>query len=173
LSDKHPATPLSAVELLASKHDVSQFDCGQHASLTEWLKRYARMNQASGDSRTYVVHRESIVAGYYSLAPGSISRREATARASKSAPEPIPIVLLARLAVDKREQGQGLGSALLKDALQRAYAGAEIIGGRAILVHAIDSAAAAFYRKYGFEGCPGLDLHLMLLMKDMRASLQL
>ena len=75
--------------------------------------------------------------------------------------------------MDKREQGQGLGSALLKDALQRAYAGAEIIGGRATLVHAIDSAAAAFYRKYGFETCPGLDLHLMLLMKDMRASLRL
>ena len=90
-------------------------------------------------------------------------------RASKSAPEPIPVVLLARLAVDRREQGQGLGSALLKDALQRAYAGAEIIGGRAILVHAIDAEAAAFYRKYGFESCP----HLMLLMKDLRASLGL
>jgi GNAT superfamily N-acetyltransferase len=89
------------------------------------------------------------------------------------APEPIPIVLLARLAVDKREQGHGLGSGLLKDALQRAYAGAEIIGGRAILVRAIDAAAAAFYRKYGFESCPGLELHLMLLIKDLRATLGL
>jgi len=135
------------------------------------VKRIARMNQSSGDTRTYVVHRHLSVVDYYSLAPGSISRKEATARARKSAPEPIPIVLLARLAVDQREQGLGLGSALLKDALQRAYAGAEIIGGRAILVHAIDAAAAAFYRKFGFESCPGLETHLMLLMKDLRATL--
>jgi GNAT superfamily N-acetyltransferase len=163
--------PRSAVELLASNHDVSQFDCGKHVSLSDWLKRFARMNQASGDTRTYVVHRNLRVVGYYSLAPGSVSRKVATARASKSAPEPIPIVLLARLAIDKEEQGQGLGSALLKDALQRAYAGAEIIGGRAVLVHAIDAEAAAFYREYGFESCPGLELHLMLLMKDLRATL--
>lgn len=130
------------------------------------------MNQASGDTRTYVVHRSSRVVGYCSIAPGRVSRKEATVRASKSAPEMIPIVLLARLAVDKEEQGQGLGSALLKDALQRAYAGAEIIGGRAVLVHAIDAEAAAFYRKFGCEGCPGLELHLMLLMKDLRATLR-
>jgi GNAT superfamily N-acetyltransferase len=172
LSDPQSKPPLSKVELLISEHDLSQFDCGKHASLTDWLKRFARMNQASGDTRTYVVHRNLRVVGYYSLAPGSISRKEATTRASKSAPEPIPIVLLARLAVDRAEQGQGLGSALLKDALQRAYAGAEIIGGRAILVHAIDADAAAFYRKYGFESCPGLELHLMLLMKDLRAMLR-
>jgi GNAT superfamily N-acetyltransferase len=159
--------------VLTSDHDVSQFDGGKHASLTDWLKRFARMNQASGDTRTYVVHRNLGVVGYYSLAPGSVSRKEATARASKSAPEPIPIVLLARLAVDKGEQGQGLGSALLKDALQRSYAGGEIIGGRAVLVHAIDADAAAFYRKYGFEPCPSLELHLILLMKDLRATLGL
>ncbi len=166
-----PKPPLSSVELLTTDHDVSQFDCGKHVSLSEWLKRFARMNQASGDTRTYVVHRNLRVAGYYSLAPGSVSRKEATVRASKAAPEPIPIVLLARLAVDKAEQCQGLGSALLKDALQRAYAGAEIIGGGAVLVHAIDVEAAAFYRTYGFESCPGLELHLMLLMKDLRATL--
>ena len=131
------------------------------------------MNQASGDTRTYVVHRDLRVVGYYWLAPGSVSRKQATARASKSAPEPIPVVLLARLAVDKAEQHQGIGSALLKDALQRAYAGAEIIGGRAVLVHAIDAEAAAFYCKYGFESCPGLELHLKLLMKDFRATLRL
>jgi GNAT superfamily N-acetyltransferase len=171
LNESEANSPLSAIELLTADHDVSQFDCGKHVSLTDWLKRFARMNQASGDTRTYVVHRKHRVVGYYSLAPGSVSRKEATARASKSAPEPIPIVLLARLAIDKAEQGQGLGSALLKDALQRAYAGAEIIGGRAVLVHAIDDEAAAFYRKYGFEPCPGLELHLMLLMKDLRATL--
>ncbi len=82
-------------------------------------------------------------------------------------------MLLARLAVDKEEQGQGLGSALLKDALRRAFAGAEIIGGRAVLVHAIDPEAAAFYRSFGFETCPGLELNLMLLMKDLRATLEI
>ncbi len=173
MSDAPTKPPLSPVELLAADHDISQFDCGKHPSLNDWLKRFARMNQASGDTRTYVVHRDLTVVGYYSLAPGSVSRRQATARAGKSAPEPVPIVLLARLAVDKTEQGQGLGSALLKDALLRAYAGAEIIGGRAILVHAIDAQAAEFYRKYGFESCPGLELHLMLLLKDLRASLGL
>ncbi len=173
MNESPPKPPLSSVELLSCDHDVSQFDCGKHASLTDWLKRFARMNQASGDTRTYVVHRNHRVVGYYSLAPGSVSRKEATARAGKSAPEPIPIVLLARLAVDRGEQGQGLGSALLKDALQRACAGAEIIGGRAVLVHAIDADAATFYRKYGFESCPGLELHLMLLMKDLLATLGL
>ena len=172
MNDPH-VKPLSAVELLTSEHDVSQFDCGEHPSLTDWLKRFARMNQAAGDTRTYVVHRDQRVVGYYSLAPGSISRKKATVRASKAAPEPIPIVLLARLAVDKEEQGRGLGAALLKDALQRAYAGAKIIGGRAVLVHAIDAEAATFYRKYGFEPCPGLALHLLLLMKDLRSTLGL
>jgi GNAT superfamily N-acetyltransferase len=171
LNEAQTKPPLSTVELLTSRHDLSQFDCGKHASLTDWLKRFARMNQASGDTRTYVVHRDLRVAGYYSLAPGSVSRKQAPLRAGKAAPEPIPIVLLARLAVDKQEQGQGLGPALLKDALQRAYAGAEILGGRAVLVHAIDAEAAAFYRHYGFESCPGLELHLMLLMKDLRATL--
>ena len=171
MSERHAKHPLSAVELLNSRHNVTEFDCGMHPSLTEWLKRFAMMNQASGDTRTYVVHREWKVVGYYSLAPGSVARKEATARASKAAPEPVPVVLLARLAVDRREQGQGLGAALLKDALRRAYAGAQIIGGRALVVHAIDAEAAAFYRRYGFESCPALELHLMLLMKDLRASL--
>lgn len=165
--------PLKEVELLTSEHDLSSFDCERHPSLNLWLKRFALMNQSSGDSRTYVVKRGEKVVGYYSLAPGSISRRDATARAAKAAPDPIPMVLLARLAVDKTEQGQGLGKALLKDALKRAYAGAEIIGGRAILVHAIDQKAADFYGYFGFEACPEIELHRMLLMKDVRKSLGL
>jgi GNAT superfamily N-acetyltransferase len=172
LSEPYEKPPLSAVELLTSKHDVGEFDCRKHPSLNDWLLRFARMNQASGDTRTYVIHRNFRVVGYYSLAPASISRKVAAARASKSAPEPVPVILLARLAVDKEHQGQGLGKALLKDALRRAYAGAQIIGGRAILVHAIDAEAAAFYReKAGFESCPGMELHLMLPMKDLRATL--
>ena len=165
--------PLGDVELLRAEHEVSSFDCERHPSLNLWLKRFALMNQTSGDARTYVVERDEKVVGYYSLAPGSISRKEATARAAKAAPDPVPVVLLARLAVDKSEQGQGLGKALLKDALKRAYAGAEIIGGRAILVHAIDQEAAEFYARFGFEACPEIELHRMLLMKDLRKSLGL
>ncbi len=129
------------------------------------------MNQSSGDSRTYVVHRAMRVVGYYSLAPGSISTRLATVRAAKFAPDPVPIVLLARLAVDEAEQGRGLGSSLLKDSLQRALAGAEIIGGRAVLVHAMDASAVSFYTRYGFETCQASEFHLMLLMKDIKAAL--
>jgi GNAT superfamily N-acetyltransferase len=159
------------VELLASHHAIADFDCGKHPSLSDWLKRFALMNQTGGDTRTYVVQENSCVLGYYSLAPGSVAKSQAISRAAKSAPDPIPVLLLARLAVDKHQQGKGLGKAILKDALLRAYAGAQIIGGRAVLVHAIDAEAAAFYRKFGFESCPGLDLHLMILMKDIRVSL--
>jgi GNAT superfamily N-acetyltransferase len=163
--------PLSVVELLGKEHDTSEFDCLKHASLNIWLKRMALMNQRSGDTRTYVVHRNLRVVGYYSLAPGSVSKISATSRAAKSAPDPIPIVLLARLAVDKTEQGTGLGAALLKDSLQRAVAGAEIIGGRAVLVHAIDPEAASFYKKYGFETCVASEFHLMMLIKEIKALL--
>jgi GNAT superfamily N-acetyltransferase len=171
-STENAQPPLSSVELLDKSHEITQFDCGKHPSLTQWLKRFA-LNQASGDTRTYVVHRSKRVVGYCSLAPGSIAKANATARASKSAPDPIPVVLLARLAVDISEQGKGLGSALLKDALLRGIAGADILGGRAILVHAIDSGAAKFYARFGFESCPVSDLHLLLLIKDVRLSLGL
>jgi len=133
----------------------------------------ALMNQRSGDTRTYVVHRGLRVVGYYSLAPGSVAKKPASERSAKSAPDPVPIVLLARLAVDKAEQGMGLGSALLKDSLQRALAGAQIIGGRAVLVHAIDADAASFYRKYGFEPSPASEFHLMLPINDIRRNLSL
>ena len=133
----------------------------------------ALMNQKSGDTRTYVVARALRVVAYYSLAPGSIAKSSASPRAGKSSPDPIPIILLARLAVDQCEQGMGLGAALLKDSLQRALAGAEIIGGRAVLAHAIDADAVSFYTKYGFEPCPASEFHLMLLMKDVKAALAL
>lgn len=138
-----------------------------------WLKRFALMNQKSGDSRTYVVHRAMHILGYFSLAPGSIARAAAIPRAGRSAPDPIPVILLARLAVDRTAQGKGLGAALLKNSLQRALGGAEIIGGRAMLVHAIDADAASFYQKYGFESCPASEFHLMLLLKDIRNSIEL
>jgi len=165
--------PLSSVELLAKHHVAGEFDCKKHPSLNEWLKRFALVNQQSGTARTYVVHRNNRVVGYYSLCPGSVLREEATERVAKHQPAyPIGIILLARLAVDYSEQGQGLGQALLKDALLRASQAADIIGARAVLVHAIDEEARKFYMHFDFEPCPVNDLHLLLLMKDLRALIR-
>jgi GNAT superfamily N-acetyltransferase len=165
--------PLSQVEPLARPHDVSQFDCAAHPSLNDWLKRFAFTNQQNETSRTYVVHRALRVVGYFSIATGSVLREAASARVAKGlANHPVPVLLLTRLAVDKSEQGRGLGKALLKDALHRLAQAADIVAARAVLVHAIDSAAADFYRHFGFEPMPGNDLHLMLLMKDLRALIR-
>ncbi len=164
--------PLSAVEPLARSHELSQFDCGAHISLSDWLQRFAWVNQQSETSRTYVVHRANRVVAYYSIAAGSVRREDAPPRVAKGlANHPVPVILLTRLAVDNTEQGAGLGKALLKDALIRIAAAADIVGARAVLVHAIDAEAAAFYRHFGFQPSSADDLHLMLLMKDLRASL--
>ncbi len=164
--------PLSAVERLSNVHDVSRFDCGRHVSLNLWLQKYALLNQANDSARTYVVHRANVVVGYYTISAGSIARERATARSAHGlANHPVPVSLLARLAVDKNEQGSGLGSALLKDALLRIEPAADVLGIRAVLVHAIDAEARAFYERYEFEPCPEDELHLMLLMKDLRRML--
>jgi GNAT superfamily N-acetyltransferase len=165
--------PLSPVEALVLFHELDAFDCGIHTSLNVWLKRFAWINQQNESSRTYVVHRASRVVACYSLATGSVTWEEAPARVSKGlAHHPIPVILVTRLAVDKSEQGMGLGKAMLKDALARIANAAAIVGARAALVHAMDTGAAAFYRQYGFEQLPANELHLMLLMKDLRASLR-
>jgi GNAT superfamily N-acetyltransferase len=168
LNDKHL---LSAVEPLDESHALDQFDCGEHKSLTTWLKRFARINQAGNSTRTYVVHRAGRVVGYYSLAASSVRKDDASVRSAKGQPKhPIPVILLVRLAVDKSEQHRGLGPALLKDALQRCRHAAKEIGARAVLVHAIDEKAKGFYRHFGFEDCTVDDLHLMLLIKDIPAA---
>src|ERR1700677_710918 len=164
---------LSRVERLAPTHDLSSFDCGEHVSLSNWLKFFAWANQQNETSRIYVVHRANRVVAYYSIATRSIHREDASVRADKSvANHPLPVILLTRLAVDTTEQGKGLGKALVKDALVSIAAAADIVGARARLVHAIDAQAAAFYRSFDFDRCPGNDLHLMLLMKDLRKGLQ-
>jgi GNAT superfamily N-acetyltransferase len=164
---------LSLVEPLSRAHDLSRFDCGAHESLNLWLRKHALENQASDSARTYVVHRESVVVGYYSISAGSIAREGATRRAGQGlARHPIPIALLGRLAVHQEEQGFGLGAALLKDALIRIEGAAEILGIRAVLVHAIDRAARSFYERFDFEPCPEDELHLMLLLKDLRRELR-
>jgi len=169
----HPKSPLSKVEAISDHHDVSRFDCGGHESLNDWLKRFALTNQRNESARTYVVHRSGMVVGYYSISAGSVSVEEAPTRISKGlARHPIPVILLARLAVDKDEKGAGLGKALLKNALVRIAHAADIVGARAVLVHAIDEQARKFYLHFGLEPSPIHELQLMLLMKDLRKALE-
>jgi GNAT superfamily N-acetyltransferase len=163
---------LSAIETLTKYHDVSSFDCGK-PPLNDWLQRFALTNQQSDSARTYVLHRAGKVVAYYSLSAGAVRKEESPARVAKGlAKHPIGVILLARLAVDRSEHGGGFGKTMLVDALSRALKAADAIGARAILVHAIDEEAAAFYRKFGFEPSPLEPKQLMLLMKDLRASLK-
>jgi GNAT superfamily N-acetyltransferase len=163
---------LSPVEKLTDDHQLSSFDCGK-PSLNDWLKRFALTNQKNDSARTYVVHRAARVVGYYSLSAGGVSRDESPTRIAKGlAKHPIGVILLARLAVDGEEQGTGLGKSLLMDALLRALRAADAIGARAILAHAIDDEAGSFYRTFGFEPSPLDSKQLMLLMKDLRATLR-
>jgi GNAT superfamily N-acetyltransferase len=130
-------------------------------------------NQQNDSARTYVLHRANRVVGYYSLSAGSVRKEESPARIAKGlAKHPIGVILLARLAVDRNEHGAGLGKTMLVDALTRALAAADAIGARAILVHAIDEEAASFYKKFGFESSPLDPKQLVLLMKDLRATLK-
>lgn len=143
--------PLEAVMPFDHRDDVSSFDCGQPA-LNDYLQKYALTNQQNRSGRTCVVARGSAVVGYYTLAAGSVEPTAAPARVTKGlARHPVPIILLARLAVDQKEKGRGLGHALLKDALLRALQASELVGCRAVLVHAKDAAAQAFYQRFGFK----------------------
>jgi GNAT superfamily N-acetyltransferase len=167
-----PVPPkLSPVEKLAERHILRGFNCGK-ASLDRWLKQYALKNQKLDSSQTYVVHRNFIVVGYYSLTTASIETSRAPARIKVAMPPyPIGVILLARLATDRREQKTGLGAALLKDAMIRCVSAADSVGARAVLVHALDEKARSFYEHYGFERCPENDMHLIILMQDLRADL--
>jgi predicted N-acetyltransferase YhbS len=165
------SAPLANPVPIEPHHDHSAFDCGAPA-LNEYLKKFALTNQRNQAARTYVARRDDVIVGYYTLAAGSVRSDTAPARVKKGlAKHPIPVILLARLAVDRNEQGMGVGAGLLKDALLRSVQAAEIIGCRAVLVHAKDQVAMSFYKRFGFEPSPVDDLHLYLLMKDIKASL--
>jgi GNAT superfamily N-acetyltransferase len=167
-----PASRVSSPVPLEPTHDLAAFDCGA-AALNDYLRKYALTNQRNESARTYVAARGQVVVGYYTLAAGAVNREEAPSRVAKGlARRPIPIILLARLAVDRSEQGRGLGAGLLDDALRRAAQAADVIGCRALLVHAKDQAARTFYRRFGFEPSPVDELHLYLLMKDIKASMR-
>jgi len=163
----------SDAEPLTAAHAVSAFDCGVE-SLNLWLKRHALQAASSGSARTYAIRdtKHDRVVGYHAMAAAAVSPAQATARAAKGMPRhPILAVLLARLAVDTDVQGRGLGAWLLRDAMLRAVSVSDVLGVRALLVHAIDDDARAFYIRYGFEPSPTDALNLQLLLKDIRASL--
>lgn len=163
--------PYTQPEPLEKRHLLDAFECGEPA-LDDWLKKYARAAQGSGSARVYVTTSDGkTVVGYYALAAAQVEPENATERVSKGEPgrRPIPVVLLARLAVDRNHQRAGVGRSLLQDAVLRSLQAADSIGVRAMLIHAKHNAARAWYEQYGFESSPTDPLHLLLLMKDLRA----
>ncbi|GAB6041566.1 GNAT family N-acetyltransferase [Endothiovibrio diazotrophicus] len=162
---------LGPVVKLAPNHDTGRFDCGS-PPLDRFLHRFALANQRADGAQTFVVCRgDQQVVGYYSLAVGSVEHATAPSRLTKGlARHPVPVMLLARLAVDRQEQGRGLGRALLKDALLRILQAAEIAGIRAIITHAKDERAHRWYEQFDFEPSPTDPLHLFLLLKDLRGN---
>ncbi|HTU23372.1 MAG TPA: GNAT family N-acetyltransferase [Gemmataceae bacterium] len=156
------------VEKLTRQHAVDGFDCGQEG-LNRFLTRFAYINQQADSSQTYVAVVESAVIGFYTLVVSEVSYAEAPERLSKGLPRhPVPLMLLARLAVSNAWKGRGIGAGLLKDAMLRTLRAAEIGGIRALAAHAKDDAARAFYEHFGFLSSPTDPLHLFLLTKDLR-----
>ena len=160
----------TAPEGLKAEHKLDSFDSGVLA-LDDWLKRQARKNEESGASRTYVLCIEQKVIGYYSLAAGSILRARAPGRIRRNMPDPIPVLLLGRLAVDHSCQGRGLGKGLLRDAVLRTIHAAGTAGIRAILVHAISEDAKHFYKACGFQQSPVDPMTLLVSMEDAKSYL--
>lgn len=153
---------LSQPQPLAANHHLIEFACGE-ASLDEWLKRRALANQLSGGSRTFVVTDQGDrVFGYYAIAAGAVSHQVATNTLKRNMPEPVPVIVLARLAIDYRAQGIQLGASLLKDAVNRTLAISLIAGVRALLVHALNERSKQFYLHYGFQESPHHPMTLML-----------
>lgn len=156
------------VRKLQATDQVDAFDCG-HAALNQFLQRYALVNQKAHSAQTYVCCRDNVVVGFYSLAVGSVDPDAAPSRIMKGlARHPVPIMILARLAIDKEHQRKGLGQALLKDALLRTAQAADIAGIRCLLVHAKDDTARQWYESWEFEPSPTDPYHLFLMLKDLK-----
>lgn len=162
---------LSAPEPLGTQHQIGDFSSGV-ASLDEWLKRRALANQSSGAARTFVVCEADRIVGYYALASGAVNVAVAPGRFRRNMPDPIPVVVLARLAIDQEHQGRGLGRALVRDGARRVVHAADVIGIRGILVHAISEEARTFYLGLGFDPSPIEPMTLMVTLADVRNSLE-
>lgn len=152
---------ITAPEPISSKHNLADFDCGV-PSLNDWLKRQALRNEGAGVSRTFVVCQSLQVIGYYALAAGSVHRQEAPGKLRRRMPEPIPVMILGRLAVDVHWQTKGIGRGLLKDAVARTIRAAQYAGMRALVVHALAEDARLFYLRHGFQESPLNPYTLML-----------
>ncbi len=156
------------VEKLRRDHAVEGFDCGRE-ELNRYLQRYAWQNQQAGASQTYVGVVDEAIVGFHTLAAGQVTYDDAPERLTKGlARHPVPIMLLARLAIDRRWQNQGIGKALLRDAMQRTLQAADIAGIRALAVHAKDEGAKRFYQHFDFVASPSDPMHLFVLLKDVR-----
>jgi predicted N-acetyltransferase YhbS len=162
-------TGYSVPRPISETDDAATFHSGE-PTLDDYLRTRALANHVGGASRCYVTCRDGQVVGYYAMAAGAVSHANSTGKFRRNMPDPIPVILLSRLAVDLKHQGSGLGASLLRDAIARAVQAAEQIGVRAILVHALHDEARQFYARYDFEPSPTDPLHLMLLIKDAKAS---
>ena len=155
---------LSAPILLAADYQLDDFICGVD-SLDDWLKRRAHPNQVNGASRTYVVTEGKRVVGYYCLASGALELSDTPTSIRRNMPDPVPVAILGRLAVDKSSQGRGLGAALLQDAVVRTAQAGGILGIRGLVVHALSIEAKAFYEHHGFVASPAQPMTLILSLK--------
>jgi N-acetylglutamate synthase-like GNAT family acetyltransferase len=161
------------IEKLTAAHALTEFDCGR-SELNQFIQKYAYQNQQANSSQTYVGIYENMVIGYYSLTVGSIVHTQAPNRVTKGQPmHPIPVMILARLAVDIRWQNRGVGKGLLKDALKRTAQAADIAGIRALLVHAKDLDVKLWYERFDFEPSPIDPFTLFMLLKDLKKALEI
>ncbi len=160
----------SAPEPLAAQHDTAAFACGVD-SLDHWLKQRALKNQTTGASRTFVVCEGKRVVAYYALASSAVAVEAATGSLRRNMPDPIPVVILGRLAIDRSLQGSGMGRALVRDACMRVVAAADAIGIRGMMVHALSESAQTFYERVGFDPSPLDPMTLMATLSDLRAGL--
>jgi GNAT superfamily N-acetyltransferase len=164
------AQEISAPEHLRPEHDLAAFDSGLPV-LDDWLKRRALANEEAGGSRTYVVCAGGRVVGYYALATGAVAQAAVTGRVRRNMPDPVPVMVLGRLAVDRAYQERGLGAGLLRDSVLRTLQAAELGGIRAILVHAISDDAKRFYERHGFVESPVDPMTLMITIADAKRAL--